>query len=52
MGIETRTCLDAALRHIAFAGAEGATIFSRYPSLLQFFITGVVDFKFELVKFG
>ena len=28
------------------------TVFSRYPTMLQFIITGNVDIKCELVKFG
>jgi hypothetical protein len=36
--------LNAALRHIVLTGVKETTIFSRYPTLLRFVITGDVDF--------
>jgi hypothetical protein len=41
-GVEVND-LDEALRHIAFTIKWRTTIFSRYPTLLHFVITGQVD---------
>jgi hypothetical protein len=47
-----RTCRDAVSSPQRICRSKKTSIFSQNPTLLQFVITGCVDIKFELVKFG
>jgi hypothetical protein len=47
-----RTCRDAVSSPQRIYRSKMTSIFSQNPTLLQFVITGCVDIKFELVKFG
>ena len=49
LGIKWECVFNAALRH-STCNEASMPIFSRYPEMLGFVITGDVDFLFEYVK--
>ena len=50
VGIEARTCFDAALRQMFVAGARQTLSSRGYPPLLHLFITACIDVLIELIN--